>query len=500
MKQSEKELITLKCPYCGAPLTAKKHQKFIKCEYCNHMFAIPAFKENVNISNAEQAGYEFEKGRQRAQREAASDKPHYEDNYSQNNLSQSSGYNHVNHKTASKKRNNTDQSSTIRITIAIILGLIITAIGCNSCVSDMTSDDSSTSKATNSINASIPVEGHYNITNATGEKIISLFIYQTGPSDKGINYAASGMDDGTSIKVDVKVNEKSAPSYLQTVEFTTESGDTENSFQTLSLEEADFSLVKVADLNSSATQQNVTFNKDVSSIKNNSTMSASSSSTTAAPQSNSTQSNNGGYRNESLKGRGYSTFGPGLCPDYTNVIGYVAVNNDDSIIKSDQFQNTDLWQVPTYDNDNGNWVQIGSIPHKTEVVVRDQKIHNPREREWFTEGYLLVERTDDHSQFWINVKNFVTSAYWDDSNLASASADGPYIAEYHNVSNQSPVNTQNLNATKVDIPDGTVVLVTNFCQTDTDGVNIQATVWGNWKFGYGDTIMYFNPKDLTIVY
>ena len=113
----------------------------------------------------------------------------------------------------------------------------------------------------------VPTEGHYNITNATGEKVTALYVYKTGSSDKGTNYAENGLDDGASVKVDVKVDEKDADGYMQTVEFTTESGDTEDSFQTLSLEEADFRLVKVADLSSSATQQNVTFNKDASAVK-----------------------------------------------------------------------------------------------------------------------------------------------------------------------------------------------------------------------------------------
>ena len=140
----------------------------------------------------------------------------------------------------------------------------LAACGSSSTTAAATKAAESTAAATAT---TVPTEGHYNITNATGEKVTALYVYKTGSSDKGTNYAENGLDDGASVKVDVKVDEKDASGYMQTVEFTTESGDTEDSFQTLNLEEADFSLVKVADLSSSATQQNVTFNKDASAVK-----------------------------------------------------------------------------------------------------------------------------------------------------------------------------------------------------------------------------------------
>ena len=140
----------------------------------------------------------------------------------------------------------------------------LAACGSSSTTAAATKAAESTAAATAT---TVPTEGHYNITNATGEKVTALYVYKTGSSDKGTNYAENGLDDGASVKVDVKVDEKEAAGYMQTVEFTTESGDTEDSFQTLNLEEADFSLVKVADLSSSATQQNVTFNKDASAVK-----------------------------------------------------------------------------------------------------------------------------------------------------------------------------------------------------------------------------------------
>ena len=152
----------------------------------------------------------------------------------------------------------------IKLAAAGIMAASLAACGSSSTTAAATKAAESTAAATAT---TVPTEGHYNITNATGEKVTALYVYKTGSSDKGTNYAENGLDDGASVKVDVKVDEKDADGYMQTVEFTTESGDTEDSFQTLSLEEADFSLVKVADLSSSATQQNVTFNKDASAVK-----------------------------------------------------------------------------------------------------------------------------------------------------------------------------------------------------------------------------------------
>ena len=156
----------------------------------------------------------------------------------------------------------------IKLAAAGIMAASLAACGSSSTTAAATAAATKAAESTAAATATtVPTEGHYNITNATGEKVTALYVYKTGSSDKGTNYAENGLDDGASVKVDVKVDEKEAAGYMQTVEFTTESGDTEDSFQTLNLEEADFSLVKVADLSSSATQQNVTFNKDASAVK-----------------------------------------------------------------------------------------------------------------------------------------------------------------------------------------------------------------------------------------
>lgn len=63
--------ISMVCPHCGAPLNAHASAKQVVCEYCGATsFLIPETKQ-VEYRNSEQVGYEFEKGRLRAQAEQA---------------------------------------------------------------------------------------------------------------------------------------------------------------------------------------------------------------------------------------------------------------------------------------------------------------------------------------------------------------------------------------------------------------------------------------------
>jgi len=57
------------CPNCGAQLKVEMERGFCFCEYCGTKLMLDDEKMHVQFENAEQAGYEFEKGRQRAQEE-----------------------------------------------------------------------------------------------------------------------------------------------------------------------------------------------------------------------------------------------------------------------------------------------------------------------------------------------------------------------------------------------------------------------------------------------
>ena len=64
------KLIDMTCPNCGSKLKVDLSSKQCTCEYCGTSILIDDEVVHVKYDNAEESGYQFEKGRQRAQREA----------------------------------------------------------------------------------------------------------------------------------------------------------------------------------------------------------------------------------------------------------------------------------------------------------------------------------------------------------------------------------------------------------------------------------------------
>lgn len=64
------KIIATKCPHCGASLNLDIENKQAMCEFCRSSFIIDDEVKHIQYDNAEDAGYKFEKGRQRAQAEA----------------------------------------------------------------------------------------------------------------------------------------------------------------------------------------------------------------------------------------------------------------------------------------------------------------------------------------------------------------------------------------------------------------------------------------------
>ena len=67
------KLISITCPHCGARLQATPNAKMLTCDYCNGDFMLDDEVKRVRLVDAEQAGYEFEMGRQRALKELRED-------------------------------------------------------------------------------------------------------------------------------------------------------------------------------------------------------------------------------------------------------------------------------------------------------------------------------------------------------------------------------------------------------------------------------------------
>ena len=65
-------LIDMICPHCGSALKVDADRQKAFCQYCGTELLIDDEVKRIRYENAEQTGYEFEKGRLRAQMEAGS--------------------------------------------------------------------------------------------------------------------------------------------------------------------------------------------------------------------------------------------------------------------------------------------------------------------------------------------------------------------------------------------------------------------------------------------
>lgn len=63
------KLVNMSCPNCGSHLTSNDKTGEYTCSSCGGTFILDDEKQHVQYDNAEDAGYQFEKGRQRAQAE-----------------------------------------------------------------------------------------------------------------------------------------------------------------------------------------------------------------------------------------------------------------------------------------------------------------------------------------------------------------------------------------------------------------------------------------------
>ena len=207
-------------------------------------------------------------------------------------------------------------------------------------------------------------------------------------------------------------------------------------------------------------------------------------------------------RNEVLNGRRRADEGRNE-PSYINVIGYAVISSSQEYVieHTDNFEDANLWTVPTYEQDKQFWNETEiTLPHKTEVVVRGQYLEH--EGYGAYSGYLLVEKTDGGQQYYINVRNFITKPYWNyEEEIHKAALTGCFVAEYHQSSDYYPVSND---GSKVEIEDGMRVLVTGITGTyrnvKPSETGIDAVVWKEWKYGYGGVTVHFNEEDLTIIY
>ena len=198
---------------------------------------------------------------------------------------------------------------------------------------------------------------------------------------------------------------------------------------------------------------------------------------------------------QNIEGRGRSDSGRSE-PQYVGVTGYIVVNHDQEydLERTDTFIETP-WTIPTLTNENN------TLNHKTEVVVKSQ---NLKHEGWGSySGQLTVEITETKEECIIDVSNFITKPYWTYDDLTEASKIGYYIAEYHQISSDYPVNRDNKN---VNLDDGMKILVVGSSgllsgnAPDHNIYTVKAKVFKEWQYGYGGVDIFFNPQDLTLIY
>lgn len=64
------KIISMVCPNCGASIQVDADKKNLTCNYCGNNLYLDDEVHHIQYDNAEKTGYQFEKGRQRAQAEA----------------------------------------------------------------------------------------------------------------------------------------------------------------------------------------------------------------------------------------------------------------------------------------------------------------------------------------------------------------------------------------------------------------------------------------------
>lgn len=197
-----------------------------------------------------------------------------------------------------------------------------------------------------------------------------------------------------------------------------------------------------------------------------------------------------------------TTGSSGTEPDYVSVLGYAAVYTDQHLEENAAFGTTP-WEIPVYRKDKQFWEEDGTIAHKTEVVVIGQELELPSRKRSGARcsGHLHVIRMDTGASCWIDVANFVTKPYWENS-LTSAREKGYCIAVFRQKSDYYPVIRGNK---KAELADGTQVLLqveSNLTGSSPDKKNnpVGGLVFTEGKKGSSAVTVWFNEADLTLSY
>lgn len=204
---------------------------------------------------------------------------------------------------------------------------------------------------------------------------------------------------------------------------------------------------------------------------------------------------------EEMTGRGKRGKGDPI-PDYTGVMGYVALQNSWEVTQFSTFAQTP-WQLPWYQQEEGGkYTVTGIINHKTPVLVIGQDTNEGLA--YTLHGYLQVVRLDTEETGWIDVAQFATVPYWT-LPLHEAYEYGCCIAAYREKSRYLPIDRK---GRRGPLPDDIRVLVFDktsaFRIPSRDKANnpILGIIFRDKKGtdAYFRTFLRFNEEDLKLVY
>ena len=131
------------------------------------------------------------------------------------------------------------KEETMKKSLSLIISVFLLA-GCSSGTAAVSSASADSVKE--ETKEEVQTVGEYTIYNMTGEGITELYLYPTGSSDKGTNYAEGGhgFANAHAVHLTYDAGDKASETAL-TLEFVTKSGYTK-SFETLHIETADITL------------------------------------------------------------------------------------------------------------------------------------------------------------------------------------------------------------------------------------------------------------------
>ena len=185
-------------------------------------------------------------------------------------------------------------------------------------------------------------------------------------------------------------------------------------------------------------------------------------------------------------------------PDYVGVVGFATLPPSEKVSTFSGFNKTP-WGTTAYERDGDKWTASGSIQHKTPVVVVDQVLRPGPDQRY--RGYLQVIRLDYNEMLWLKVTQFVTMPYWTYP-VTDAVRYGLCVAVYRNASRYEPKDGK---ARSGPLPDGTHVLLcergnSHYFTPDEEHNPLLGLVFPEGEASENGTFLFFNPKDLMIVY